>query len=96
MHRSGNQDGRVQIGATGWISIHINDPAGSPAHPGRAQGEAKSPPIPFHLFEYAEQAPAPVPERFPRLTFLTIAIALLVTALTAEFDYLRGAGYFWR
>ena len=53
------------------------------------------PPALIHLFEHVERTHAPLPERFPRLAFLAVALALLVTALTAEFDYLRGAGYFW-
>ncbi|MGA8086488.1 MAG: hypothetical protein WCA10_04225 [Terracidiphilus sp.] len=97
MHTPGNRDGRVQTGRTGWISIHVNDSDGLPSPPGgSAEAEAKTiPPGLIHLFEHAETAPLSLPERFPRLTFVAIAIALLVTALTAEFDYLRGAGYFW-
>lgn len=47
------------------------------------------------LFALSEQFPAPFPERFPRLTFLAISLLLLISALTAEFEYLRGAGYYW-
>lgn len=47
------------------------------------------------LFALAQQATAPLPERFPRLTFLAIALLLLISALTAEFEYLRCAGYSW-
>ena len=50
--------------------------------------------FPDGLFEQAERMHETLHERFPRLTFLTVAIALLVTALTAEFDSLRGAGFF--
>ncbi|HMG87163.1 MAG TPA: hypothetical protein VK574_15640 [Terracidiphilus sp.] len=101
MHTSGNHDGRVYTGRTGSISIHIND-SERVIHPvsglgGGPNGETMTiPPDLIHLFEYVERAPATLPERFPRLTFLAIALALLVTALTAEYDYLRSAGYFWR
>ena len=97
MHTPGNRDGRVQTGKTGWISIHINDSEHLPPNSGDGpRGETMTiPPALIHLFEHAERAPLPLPERFPRLTFLAIAIALLITALTAEFDYLRGAGYSW-
>lgn len=97
MYTPNHRNGCVQTGTTGWISIRINEPDGLPSHPGSgAQEEAKTiPPALIHLFEHAENVPLPLPERFPRLTFLALAIALLVTALTAEFDYLRGAGYFW-
>lgn len=47
--------------------------------------------FPDGLSVQAERMHAPLPERFPRLTFLTVVVALLVTALTAEFDSLRGA-----
>lgn len=47
------------------------------------------------LFALAQQTAAPLPERFPRLTFLAIALVLLISALTAEFEYLRCAGYSW-
>ena len=98
MHTPGNQDGRVQTGITGWISIHVNDSERAfdlPSNPSdRPLGEPITP-APIHLFEHAESTPPPLPELFPRLTFLAIAIVLLVTAVTAEFEYLRGAGYFW-
>jgi hypothetical protein len=100
MHTPGNQEGRVQTEKTPWISIHVNEPERGfdlPLNPGdNPQGEPITlPPALFHLFEHAERTPTPLPERFPRLTFLAIAIILLVTALTAEFEYLRRAGYIW-
>ncbi len=96
MHTLGNQDGCVQTGKTGWISIHINDSERVSRSGDGPQGETMTiPPHLIHLFEHAETVPVPLPERFPRITFLAIAIALLLTALTAEFDYLRGAGYSW-
>lgn len=42
-----------------------------------------------------KELPAPLAERFPRLAFSVIALSLLISVLTAEFDYLRGAGYYW-
>jgi hypothetical protein len=101
MHTLGNHHGgRLQTGKTGCISIHTSDPErplDQPSAPvDSLRGGAQTiPPALFHLFEHSERLPATLPERFPRLTFMAIAIALLVTALTAEFDYLRGAGYFW-
>lgn len=47
------------------------------------------------LFALAQLSRTPLPERYPRLTFLAIAVLLLISALTAEFEYLRGAGYSW-
>lgn len=49
-----------------------------------------------HLFEFAANAPATLAERFPHLTVLAIAAAVLLTAITAEIECLRGSGYFWR
>ena len=89
----------ISTGNTGWISIHINDPQSPIDLPSgfgeHTRLEIPSSPVLCRLFEHAEDAHIPLPERFPRLTFLAIAIALLASALTAEFDYLRGAGYFW-
>jgi hypothetical protein len=101
MHTSSSHHGgRIQTGKTGWISIHTSDSGrefGQPSASGdKSWGDGQTiPPALIHLFEHAERLPVTLPERFPRLTFLGIAIALLVTALTAEFDYLRGAGYLW-
>lgn len=91
---------RIQTGKTGWISIDTSTPGreiGDPSDLGDSfRGDAeKIPPALIHLFEHSQSVPATLSERFPRLTFLAVAIALLVTAITAEFDYLRGAGYFW-
>ena len=82
----------IEAGRAGSISIHINANAGdSKATIAPLPTLAESP----LLFEYAKCSPPPLPERFPKLTFLAIAVALLVSALAAEFDYLRGAGYYW-
>lgn len=88
----------IETGNTGWISVHINDEESRK----RALSEAGNPwqeetgrPQSFHLFEHAGQTAVPLPERFPRLAFAAIAIAILLSALTAEFDYLRGGGYYW-
>ena len=89
----------IETGNTGWISVHIND---EESRNRALSGEAGNPwqeeagrPKSFHLFEYADQTVIPLPERFPRLAFAAIAIAILLSALTAEFDYLRGGGYYW-
>ena len=47
------------------------------------------------LFEFAGSAPATFAERFPRLMVLAVSIAIIVAAITAEIDCLRGAGYYW-
>jgi hypothetical protein len=90
----------IQTGNNGWISIHINDPEFSPStqksYDGSPQAEKHAVlPAACHVFEHAQKMPTPLAERFPRLTFLAIALTLLASALTAEFDYLRGAGYYW-
>ena len=89
----------IEIGDTGWISIHINDEESRneplPAEAGNPWGEEAGQPKSFHLFEHAGLTVIPLPERFPRLAFAAIALAILLSALTAEFDYLRGGGYYW-
>jgi hypothetical protein len=91
---------RIDTGTKEWMSIHIYDSqsevdvpsASSGILQGQSQEMSKAS---CHLFERAHEMRIPLPERFPRLTFFAIAVALLVSALTAEFDYLHGAGYFW-
>jgi len=92
--------GRIDTGTTGWISIPINDSQSPIELPSSysedPQWEMRMPaPAVCHLFEHTQNTYAPLPERFPRLTFLAIAVALLASALAAEFDYLHGAGYYW-
>ena len=101
-------ESRIETGNTGWISIHINE-AQIPHVSGvqtpidfaslyseNVERELPShAPATFRLFEYAQQIPATLPERFPRLTFFAVAVALLVSALAVEFDYLHSAGYYW-
>ncbi len=89
---------RIKTGDTGWISIPIND--GQQSQAGlrssfgeNLQREMRLPASSCHLFEHTQETRVPLPERFPRLTFLAIALAQLASALAAQFEYLRGAGY---
>ena len=91
---------RIETGSTGWISIHINDSQSSidlrSGSGERVQGEPPLfAPVLCRVFERVQQTQVSLPERFPRLTVLAIAVVLLASALTAEFDCLRGAGYYW-
>jgi hypothetical protein len=86
----------IKVGETGWISLRIEGGVGESEDHGIAgaitadcHAEGSS------LFALAERAQATLPERYPRLTFLAIALFLLISVLTAEFEYLRGAGYSW-
>ena len=95
-----NQSGCILTGNADSISIHINAPEFSiDAQNGSGEGaqreQATVLPAVCHLFEHSQQMPTPLPERFPRLTFVAIALSLLAFALAAECDYLRGAGYYW-
>lgn len=89
----------VETGNTGWISIHINDqestPEPLPGDAGNPWGRDAGRPESLHLFEQVGQTVIPLPERFPKLTFIAIALAILFSAVTAELDYLRGGGYYW-
>jgi hypothetical protein len=83
---------RVEGNKAAWISIQTR--TSKPfveEEPRRIQSLAN----PVRLFEQAQQAPLLLPERFPRLTFFAIAVAVLVSAVMTEIDYLRGAGYHW-
>ena len=89
----------VLTGNTGWISIHIDDSATArnmPCSSADVLSQSRSlDPAGCIAFGQLKQTRTPLPERFPRLTLFAIALALLVSALTAEFDYLRSAGYYW-
>jgi len=89
-----NEQGSIRNAS--WISILPEKAEAGHAFSDEAKCEETSeereaPP----LFALAERYRGSLPERFPRLTFLAIAILLLISALTAELDYLRGAGYSW-
>ena len=47
------------------------------------------------LFEFAATAPATYAERFPRLMVCVVSAAVLLAAITAEIECLRGSGYYW-
>lgn len=100
MHSLRNRGSRLEIGKTGRISIYINNPERDFDRSLNLENREKEQtrtiqPALIDLFGDAQWPLLPWPERFPRLTFVAIAVALLLTAITAEFDYLRGAGYFW-
>ena len=90
----------VKTDNTNWNSIQISDsvfaidyPSGTgrgPQRSTRAYATAKR-----QLFEHSQQTAASLPERFPRLTILTIALVFFAAVLMAEYDYLRSAGYHW-
>lgn len=98
-------DHSIETGETGWISSHRNN---RDEHLIEAENRGKCDsaktnlerkalaPEVGRLFAFAERSPVPLPERYPRLTFAAIALVLLISSLTAEFEYLRGAGYFWQ
>jgi len=82
---------------TGWISLHtrtLNFPVADDLRDREEDSSKPAPSVP-RLFEQTQQTPLLLPERFPRLTFFAIALAILLSALTTEIDYLRGAGYHW-
>jgi hypothetical protein len=47
------------------------------------------------LFEFAGNAPVTFAERYPRLMVGAVSVAVVVTAITAEIECLRAAGYYW-
>jgi len=90
----------VQTGKSSWIAVHINH-AGSAVDcrtSSRESGPARrrtGAPGTGHLFADAASGGITFSERFPRLTIAVIAIALFAATLTAEIDFLHGAGYHW-
>ena len=53
-------------------------------------------PAPGRLFAQATGAQVGFTERFPRLTIAMIVLTLFTISVTAEVEFLRHAGYFWR
>lgn len=94
-----SQSDCIQTGNTGWISIHINDPEFSIERQKcldeGSRRDKQVAPASCHVFEHVQDMPISLAERFPRLTFFAVALTLLLFALTAEFDYLHSAGYYW-
>ena len=95
---TGKHRSPVETGISGWISIHISDEESSlevaPAEHIMKRAASVARPAAAHPFDGARDAIVPHSERFPRFTFLAVALALLFSALTAEFDLLRGTGYY--
>jgi hypothetical protein len=89
----------IKTGETGWISIHINETDDAVDHElinaVDSKQEFSATQTACHLFQYAVQGKLPLADRFPRLTLLAVALALLVSAVAVEIEYLRGAGYYW-
>jgi hypothetical protein len=82
------------------FTIRIAEPAATISEPlfemrERADEGAGSEQACGLLFEFVANSPVTFAERFPRLMFCAVALALLLTAITAEIDCLRAAGYYW-
>jgi len=52
-------------------------------------------PLSCRLFENTANLGLTFTERFPRLTFAVIAVALFAFTAAAEYEYLRAAGFYW-
>lgn len=61
-------------------------------HAGLRRLEGESHPS-FRLFE--QGIPLSFAEQFPGLFIFAVAASILVAAITAEIECLRGAGYYW-
>jgi len=86
-----------QVAEKSWISVHVTHEgqpiprkrdSSQPSFSG-PRGNAGG------LFENAAARPT-LSERFPRLTFIAIAAALVAFTVATEIEYLRVAGYHWR
>jgi autonomous glycyl radical cofactor GrcA len=95
MTTTGTHSSSVEVGISGWISIHINcEQSAIKLAPVKDGLESTERAAVIRPYEGSEDEIVPLPERFPRLTFLVVALALLFSSLTAELDFLRGAGYY--
>ena len=86
-----------QVADKNWISVHVTHEGKviprkhNSSQPGFSgpRGNAAG------LFEHAAGRPT-LSERFPRLTVVAIAVALVAFTVATEIEYLRVAGYYWR
>jgi len=86
-----------QVADKNWISVHVTHEGKviprkhNSSQPGFSgpRGNAAG------LFEHAAARPT-LSERFPKLTVVAIAVALVAFTVATEIEYLRGAGYYWR
>jgi hypothetical protein len=90
----------VQTGKSSWVAVHINHEDEGSAVDCRASSRAATRrpngvPGSGELFAKSTAGRITFSERFPRLTIAVIAIALFAATLTAEIDFLHGAGYRW-
>jgi len=86
-----------QVADKNWISVHVT-------HEGKviprkrdsgSMGVPKSTGNAGQLFEHAAARPT-LSERFPKLTVVAIAVAIVAFTVATEIEYLRVAGYHWR
>lgn len=90
----------VQTGKSSWVAVHISNegPAVDCRTSSRESASTrlrKGAAGTDRLFAGAAAERITFSERFPRLMIAVIAITLFAATLTAEIDFLRGAGYYW-
>ena len=92
----------THAGKAPWLTVNIHH-VGQPINEHRRYGNSlETPrmssfsPVSCHLFEETANLGLTFPERFPRLMFAVIAVALFAFTAAAEYEYLRAAGYYWR
>jgi hypothetical protein len=91
----------VRISSSSWAAVHVNqeDQVKDDATESLAAAEPKnrtSTDATGRLFGQASAARVAFTERFPRLTIALISVTLCAASLTAEVEWLRHAGYYWR
>jgi hypothetical protein len=87
----------AQVAEPNWISIHVtHEGQDIPRKSDGGQPRVLRPrENASQLFEHAAARPT-LSERFPRLTVVAIAVALVAFTVATEIEYLRVAGYYWR
>jgi len=90
----------VRTSGSSWVAVHANPEAAVAADAAESCAAAPVSRSSMHatgrLFAQATAARIAFAERFPRLTIALISVALGAASLTAEVEWLRQAGYYWR
>lgn len=80
----------VKTGNSTWTAVHVNQNDVETSEVRSSEAE------PTAIFAETTVARSAFAERFPRLTIAMISLGLFAVSLTAEVEWLRQAGYYWR
>lgn len=90
----------VRTSKSSWAAVHVGQEDQVADHAthvlAAAPSDRSNTDATGRLFAQAAAARVAFTERFPRLTIALISVALCAASLTAEVEWLRHAGYYWR